>query len=141
MEINSKKSILILGGNGLVGSSCFRILSESNRYNVNKSTRKDTDLFDFQSTSKLINDLKPDILINAAAKVGGIYANNTQRVQFLIENVIKSCVKEQCPVSICGELANDIKQTRKFLKMGLRELSTNVSDILKMKEAISKIEL
>ena len=87
MEINSKKSILILGGNGLVGSSCFRILSESNRYNVNKSTRKDTDLFDFQSTSKLINDLKPDILINAAAKVGGIYANNTQRVQFLIENL------------------------------------------------------
>lgn len=87
MDINSKKSILILGGNGLVGSSCFRILSESNRYNVNKSTRKDTDLFDFQSTSKLINDLKPDILINAAAKVGGIYANNTQRVQFLIENL------------------------------------------------------
>ena len=86
MEINSKKSILILGGNGLVGSSCFRILSESNRYNVNKSTRKDTDLFDFQSTSKLINDLKPDILINAAAKVGGIYANNTE-VQFLIENL------------------------------------------------------
>ena len=71
----------------MVGSSCFRILSDSNRYNVNKSTRKDTDLFDFQSTSKLINDLKPDILINAAAKVGGIYANNTQRVQFLIENL------------------------------------------------------
>jgi GDP-L-fucose synthase len=87
VDINSKKSILILGGNGLVGSSCFRILSDSNRYNVNKSTRKDTDLFDFQSTSKLINDLKPDILINAAAKVGGIYANNTQRVQFLIENL------------------------------------------------------
>ena len=53
VEINSKKSILILGGNGLVGSSCFRILSESNRYNVNKSTRKDTDLFDFSINFKI----------------------------------------------------------------------------------------
>jgi len=74
-------------------------------------------------------------------KVSHLYNPENPAVQFLIEKVIKSCIREQCPVSICGELANDIKQTSKFLMMGLREVSTNVSDILKMKEAISKIEL
>ena len=75
------------------------------------------------------------------SKVSHLHNPGHPAIQFLIGNVIKSCIKEQCPVSICGELANDIRQTRKFLKMGLREISTNVSDILKMKEAISKIEL
>lgn len=74
-------------------------------------------------------------------KVSHLYDPGHPAVQFLIENVIRSCIKEECPVSICGELANDIRQTRKFFNMGLREVSTNVSDILKMKEAISKIEL
>ena len=74
-------------------------------------------------------------------KVSHLYNPGHPAVQLLIENVIKSCVKARCPVSICGELANDVRQTGKFLRMGLREVSTNVSDILKMKEAISKIEL
>ena len=74
-------------------------------------------------------------------KVSHLYNPGHPAVQLLIENVIKSCIRKECPVSICGELANDIRQIRKFFKMGLREVSTNVSDILKMKEAISKIEL
>ena len=74
-------------------------------------------------------------------KVSHLYNPGHPAVQFLIENVIKSCIREECPVSICGELANDIVQTKKFFQMGLREVSTNVSDILKMKEAISKIEV
>ena len=74
-------------------------------------------------------------------KVSHLYNPGHPAVHFLIENVIKSCVREKCPVSICGELANDIVQTKKFFQMGLREVSTNVGDILKMKEAISKIVL
>ncbi|MEL0215840.1 MAG: putative PEP-binding protein, partial [Burkholderiaceae bacterium] len=74
-------------------------------------------------------------------KVSHLYNPGHPAVQLLIENVVKSCIRKECPVSICGELANDISQMRKFFKMGLREVSTNVSDILKMKEAISKIEL
>ena len=77
----------------------------------------------------------------ANSKVSHLYNPEHPAVQFLIEKVIKSCIKKQCPVSICGELANDIKQTKKFLAMGLREISINVSDILKIKEAISKIEV
>ena len=75
------KNILILGSNGLVGSSCKRIL-ESNPSTILFSTRKDTDLFSFGDTKKLIATVDPDILIIAAARVGGIHANNTNRVEF-----------------------------------------------------------
>lgn len=75
--------ILILGANGLVGSSLAANLSKlipSSK--IISSTRKDTDLFSFDETKQLIDTELPDIIINAAAKVGGIHANNTQRTDF-----------------------------------------------------------
>ena len=92
------KNILILGSNGLVGSSCKRILESNPSYNIVSSTRKDTDLFSFGDTKKLIATVDPDILIIAAARVGGIHANNTNRVEFLLENlkinmnILESCI-------------------------------------------------
>ena len=51
-------------------------------------TRQDTNLFNFLMKQKTyIQSIDPDVIIIAAAKVGGIYANNTQRVEFLIENL------------------------------------------------------
>lgn len=80
--------ILIFGSNGLVGSSLKmelpNILSD---VSITSSTRKDTDLFSLQETKKIISDIKPDIVINAAAKVGGIHANNTQRTEFILNNL------------------------------------------------------
>ena len=55
------------------------------------SNRSDTNLFDLEETKKLISKSQPDVLINAAAKVGGIHANNTQRVDFLLENLKINC--------------------------------------------------
>ena len=93
------KIVLILGGNGLVGSSLNRVLSNSENYQkVIVSTRKDTNLFNFEETKLLIEKIKPDVLINAAAKVGGIYANNTKRLDFILHNlkinlnVLESCI-------------------------------------------------
>ena len=92
------KNILILGSNGLVGSSCKRILEANPSYNIVSSTRKDTDLFNLGDTKKLIKTVDPDILIIAAARVGGIHANNTNRVEFLLENlkinmnILESCI-------------------------------------------------
>ena len=84
----SKKNILVFGSNGLVGSSCVRILSDSKKVsNVISSTRKDTNLFNYIDTKKKILESKPDVVIIAAAKVGGILANNTYRTEFLIENL------------------------------------------------------
>ena len=90
--------ILVVGSNGLVGSACKKVFSSSKKVTeLITSTRKDTDLFNFEQTKKLIGSTEPDVLIIAAAKVGGIYANNTQRVDFLIENLkINSNLLEAC---------------------------------------------
>ena len=83
-----KKNILVFGANGLVGSSCMRILSTSSKVStVIPSTRKDTNLFSLEETKQKIISSKPDVVIIAAAKVGGILANNTYRTEFLIENL------------------------------------------------------
>lgn len=83
----NRKKVLIFGGNGLVGSSSSRVFSESGNYEVFSSTRKDTDLFNFKDTQKTISDFNPDIIINCAAKVGGILANNNLRTEFILENL------------------------------------------------------
>tara|TARA_B100001250_G_scaffold412369_1_gene443374 strand:+ start:1251 stop:2180 length:930 start_codon:yes stop_codon:yes gene_type:complete len=84
----TKNNVLIFGSNGLVGSSCVRILAKSSKIsNVIASTRNDTDLFSFEETKQKIINSKPDVVIIAAAKVGGILANNTYRTEFLIENL------------------------------------------------------
>ena len=81
-------NILIFGSNGLVGSSLVRKFQlQHKEINLITSTRNDTDLFSLDQTKKKINDSKPDIVIIAAAKVGGIYANNTQRFNFIIDNL------------------------------------------------------
>lgn len=79
--------ILTFGSNGLVGSSLKRNLVLKNEYNCFFSTRNDTNLFSYEETSKIISEFKPNLIINAAAKVGGIHANNTEGSSFLIENL------------------------------------------------------
>ena len=80
--------VLLFGSNGLVGSSCKYILENSLKVSeLRSSNRNDTNLFDYQQTKNTIEDFNPDLIINAAAKVGGILANNTLRVEFLTENL------------------------------------------------------
>jgi len=80
--------VLVFGSNGLVGSSLKSTLPNESIFDEIKfSNRADTNLFSYEDTSNTIINFKPDIIINAAAKVGGIYANNTQRTNFLLENL------------------------------------------------------
>ena len=80
--------VLVLGSNGLVGNSIVKIFNnEPNIKQVVGSNRNDTDLFNFKETQDLIESTKPNIIINAAAKVGGIKANNEMRVDFILENL------------------------------------------------------
>ena len=82
--------VLVFGSNGLVGNSIRRysnLKPIANKYNFYFATRKDANLFSYDQTYKIISDFKPDILINAAARVGGIIANNTNRTDFIIDNV------------------------------------------------------
>ena len=81
--------ILVLGANGLVGSTITELFSKnySEKYEIFPSFRSDTNLFSLEETKKLISELKPQYIINAAAKVGGIYANNKDRTEFILENL------------------------------------------------------
>jgi GDP-L-fucose synthase len=81
----------------MVGSSVSRILEQDSKYELILSTREKTDLFNLDETKKLIEDIKPNVVINAAAKVGGIYANNTQRFSFIVDNLkINMNILESC---------------------------------------------
>ena len=83
-----KNKILVFGANGLVGKSVVETLSDSSKVeSVDSSTRKDTDLKNIDEIKKILNIKQPDYIINCAAKVGGIYANNTFRAEFLLENL------------------------------------------------------
>ena len=92
--------ILVFGSNGLVGNSLRRALGNNDQYEVYFSTREDTNLFSQSETNSLVKSFSPDVVINAAAKVGGIHANNTYRSQFLLENlkinmnILESCIED-----------------------------------------------
>ena len=84
----SNLKVLVFGSNGLVGNSVSRILNDSSKVGeLYLSQRSDTDLEEKIQIEKKISEVKPDIIINCAAKVGGIYANNTYRTDFLIKNL------------------------------------------------------
>ena len=79
--------ILVFGSNGLVGSSLVRQLKKKSENEIFASNRKETDLFHIDQTKKVIETFKPEIVVNCAAMVGGIVANNSYRSQFLINNL------------------------------------------------------
>jgi GDP-L-fucose synthase len=79
-------TILVAGATGLAGSAIVRELTRIGRSVVGISS-KDIDLLDRNATFNYLNKLKPNAVIDAAAKVGGISANNNYPVEFLSENI------------------------------------------------------
>ena len=93
----NNKNILLFGSNGLVGSSVKKLFETDENINLIAATRNDADLFDFESTKNIIKKNNPEIIINSAAKVGGIYANNKYRTDFLLNNLkININILEAC---------------------------------------------
>ena len=88
--LEKKDSIFVAGSNGMVGSSICRLLI-SNGYSLKSnllvSDRKDLDLTNTKKVENWFKLNKPDIVILAAAKVGGIMANKTKPVDFLLDNL------------------------------------------------------
>ena len=79
-------TVLVAGGTGLVGSAIVRHL-ESRGESVLSVNSKVVDLLDRKATFDYVQSHKPDVIIDAAARVGGIGANNTYPVDFLSLNV------------------------------------------------------
>ena len=71
----------------MVGSSLFRELSSKGYYNLIGKTSKELDLRNQKSVNNFFEKEKPEIVINAAAKVGGILANNNYPYEFIMENM------------------------------------------------------
>jgi GDP-L-fucose synthase len=85
MDHNSK--IYIAGHTGLVGSSLIRNLQAQGYNNLAYRTFEELDLTNQQATAEFFQTEKPEYVILAAAKVGGIQANNTYPAQFIYENL------------------------------------------------------
>jgi GDP-L-fucose synthase len=79
-------TILVAGATGLAGSAIVRELTRIGRPVIGISS-KDVDLLDRNATFNYLNKLKPNAVIDAAAKVGGIGANNAFPVEFLSNNI------------------------------------------------------
>ena len=79
-------TILVAGGSGLVGSAVVRELRKTNKDVIGVSS-KDLNLLDRDKTFKFFKEIKPNVVIDAAAKVGGIGGNNTYPVEYLTENI------------------------------------------------------
>ena len=86
MEKRSK--IFVAGHRGLVGSAVVRKLRNRGYNNILTRTHQELDLLDQTATFSFLEDEKPDYIVVAAAKVGGILANNIYRADFIYENLM-----------------------------------------------------
>ena len=86
-KINKYSKIFVAGHKGLVGSAVLRRLKYFGYKNILTISREKLDLRDQNKVKKFFKKHKPNAVINAAATVGGIYANNKYRAEFIYNNL------------------------------------------------------
>lgn len=86
--MKTQDKIYVAGHRGMVGSAIVRRLQQEGFNNIITRTSEEMDLRDQSEVSAFFTDEKPDYVFLAAAKVGGIMANNTYRGQFIYENLM-----------------------------------------------------
>ena len=84
-KLNAK--IYVAGHNGLVGSAILRELKRKGYQNIVVANKKKLDLTNQKNTLKFLNKNKPEFIFIAAAKVGGIYSNNSYKADFIYQNL------------------------------------------------------
>jgi GDP-L-fucose synthase len=85
--IDRTARVYVAGHRGMVGSALVRRLKKEGFANILTRTRSELDLTDAVAVDRYLTEAKPDVMIIAAAKVGGIHANNTYPAEFLYENL------------------------------------------------------
>ena len=85
--MQKSEKIFVAGHRGMVGSALIRGLETAGFNKLLKRDRSELDLGDSEAVTKFFCNEKPEVVIFAAAKVGGIKANNEQPVEFLLENL------------------------------------------------------
>lgn len=89
--MNKESKIYVAGHTGMVGSALFRCLNINGYKNIIFKTHSELDLTDQSATEKFFEEEKPEYVFVAAAKVGGIHANNTYPADFVMENMLIAC--------------------------------------------------
>ncbi|NLU94418.1 GDP-L-fucose synthase family protein [Chitinophaga sp. Ak27] len=98
--MNLKDKIYVAGHRGMVGSAIVRRLQKAGFANIVTRTSKELNLLDQAAVAAFFEQEQPEYVFLAAAKVGGILANNTYRGQFIYENLmIQSNVIHQAHVT------------------------------------------
>ena len=83
-----ESKIYIAGHRGMVGSACWRALDSAGYSNLLGKTSKELDLRDQLEVNDFIQKERPEVIIDAAARVGGILANDTYPYEFLMDNML-----------------------------------------------------
>lgn len=83
----SKKKVYLAGHTGMVGSSIFRLLRQYTDLEIVTRSREELNLLDQSAVMSFFKSVRPDEVILAAAKVGGIIANNTYPADFIFQNL------------------------------------------------------
>ena len=86
--MKTSDKIYIAGHNGMVGSAIHRKLEEQGYNNIVTRNSSELDLRNQQAVAEFFENEKPDYVFLAAAKVGGIMANNTYRAEFIYDNIM-----------------------------------------------------
>jgi len=85
--MDSDSRVLVAGANGMVGSAIIRNLESKGYINIIKGTRDDVNFTNQDETERYFCSQEPEYVFVAAAKVGGIMANNNYKAEFLTENL------------------------------------------------------
>ena len=86
--MNQSDKIYIAGHNGMVGSAIVRNLSKKGFVNIITRSSSELDLTNQQDTHGFLQEERPDYVVISAAKVGGIYANNSYPAEFIYQNLM-----------------------------------------------------
>jgi GDP-L-fucose synthase len=86
--VNANSRIYVAGHRGMVGSAIVRALKDNGFSEIITKTSTELDLTNQSDVNSFFKEEKPEFVFMAAAKVGGIVANNTYRAQFLYENLM-----------------------------------------------------
>jgi GDP-L-fucose synthase len=84
----NKRRLYIAGHTGMVGSALLRAARQTNEFELVTATRSELDLCDAEATLRFLETHRPDCVIIAAAKVGGILSNSTYPADFLYDNLV-----------------------------------------------------
>ena len=87
MKLHKKSKVFIAGHKGMVGSSILKYFKSKGYKNIITKDKKLLNLLNQHQTENFLKKVKPDFVIIAAAKVGGILANNNYKAEFIYENI------------------------------------------------------